>query len=155
MLKKFTTENELGQGWDKVPKNKTDVKIKMVELLIALRKENENGKFVLSQNRFLITLSSMWGAANPSATLHYNDRVRAFGIIMSIETNRSIFQRLAEGCTSRRDIDDPAYLLQQMFQAIAFQFNDERVRIKMSPDAYDIDGIGMIDPNDLSRIRIT
>ena len=46
---KKNTESNLGNGWNKVQRNKMDFKIRIVEFLLALRKEDEQGKFVLNQ----------------------------------------------------------------------------------------------------------
>ena len=154
-LKLFTEENTLKRGWAKVPKNKSDAKVKIVGVILALRKEDEEGNFVLEQTRILQMLSNMWGASKPVNTLHYNDRVRVYGIIMAIPANRHIYQRLAEGCTTRRHLDDPVFNLKQMFQNVALQFNDERLIVELPPDYYAMDDCSCIDANDINRIRIT
>ena len=76
-------------------------------------------------------------------------------MIMSIETNRHLFKRLAGGCLSRRHLDDPQYSLKQIFQTVAFLFNNEKLNIEIPNEAYDVDGIMNINANDLSRIKIT
>ena len=99
LLKIFQTENTLGRGWAKVPKNKSDAKLKIVGVILALRKENDDGCFSLDQTQILDILSNMWGSSKSVNSIHYNDRIRVYGIIMAIPANRHIYQRLAEGCT--------------------------------------------------------
>ena len=110
-VKRMSNEREMGRGWAKLPKNKTDTKLKIIERLLALRKRADNGEYILSQTKNLQVLSNQWGAGAPSTELHHNDRVRLFGILMTIPENREYFQRLAEGVTSRRHIDDPEFSL--------------------------------------------
>ena len=78
-----------------------------------------------------------------------------YGIIMAIPANRHIYQRLAEGCTTRRHLDDPVFNIKQMFQNICLQFNDERVNVELPSDYYAMEYLNEIDANDISRIRIT
>ena len=52
ILQKLYSENEMGRGWKKLPRNKTDIKIKIVQRLLAMRKlVDEN--FVLDQYKFI------------------------------------------------------------------------------------------------------
>ena len=60
-LKIFVNEYTCGRGWAKVPKNKTDAKVKIIDVLLAIRKEDEQGIFKLEHNRILSMLSYMWG----------------------------------------------------------------------------------------------
>ena len=144
----------MGRGWAKLPKNKTNVKVKIVERLLALRKTKDD-EYVLDQSRIIGILSNVWGSVRPAATIHHNDRVRVFGIVMTIEENRYMYQRLAEGCTTRQSIDDPNFSPKQIFQTIAFSYNNESVRISLPDDMEDVDGAEEMDANDISRINIT
>ena len=153
-LKVFGTESVLVRGWAKVPKNKSDAKVKIIGVILAFRKENTDGKFVLDQTRVLSMFSNMWGASLPVNILHFNNRTRLYGIIMSVPSNRHINQRLAEGVTSRRHIDNLTYSVRQMFQDLVLQFNDERVAVAMPPDFDDLADTEEINANDNSRIRI-
>ena len=45
--KVFATEHTLGRWWVKVPKNKSDAKMKIIGLLVAICKEENNGVFKL------------------------------------------------------------------------------------------------------------
>ena len=99
--------------------------------------------------------STMWGAARPINVLHHNDRVRVYGIVMSIHDNKQIFGRLANGPSGRHQIDDVSFHPKQIFQDIALSFNNELIVIQLPPDAYDLTSIEEIDPNNMCRIRIT
>ena len=95
----------MGRGWARVPKNKSDAKVKIIGVILAIRKESPDGKFVLDQSCVLGMFSNMWGASRPVNILHFNDRVHLYGILMSHPSNRHIYQRLAKGVTSRRHIE--------------------------------------------------
>ena len=97
----------------------------------------------------------MWGAARPVNIIHRNDLVRVFGILMTVPENRDIFGRLANGPSTRNEIDDVGYHPKQIYQNIALGFNNESIVITLPPDAFDLDAIEEIDPNDMGRIRIT
>ena len=147
-LKIFANEHTCGRGWAKVPKNKTDAKVKIIGVLLAIRKEDENGVFKLEQNRILSMLSNMWGRGKAVNQIHFNDRIRLYGLIMSVSANRHIYQRLAEGCTARRHVDDPVFNSKEMFQSLALMFNNERVMVTLPPDYYQLGDTRGIDPND-------
>ena len=155
-LKKFSTEKELGNGWNKVPVNMTNAKDKIIGLLLSLRRQENGGVYVLEQERIIGMLANIGGGDDSYDTaIDHNDRIRVFGVIMSIETNRHLFERLAGGCLSWRHLDDPQYSLKQIFQTVAFSFNNEKLHIEIPNEAYDVDGIMNINANDLSRIKIT
>ena len=82
----------MGRGWAKLPKNKTNIKVKIIKGLLALRKRADSGQYTLSQTKVLELLSSQRGAVSSSTELRYNDRVRIFGILMTIPENREYFQ---------------------------------------------------------------
>ena len=69
MSQKMLSEYQLGRDWTKLPKNKTDVKTKIVERLVALRKV-VNDEFVLDQNFILLMLHNVWGSINHSYVIH-------------------------------------------------------------------------------------
>ena len=154
-IKLFNKEQELGKGWSKVPKNKTDVKITIIKRIQGLRKEGDNGKYTLSQATFVGMMENVWGARSVDTTPHHNDRVRLFGMIMTLLQFREVYQKLAEGVTSRDGIDDPNLNNTQMFQNLAFSFGNEEVVITLPEEACDLDRIEEINPNDITRIRIT
>ena len=154
ILSNMKMENELGRGWSKVPKNRTDAKIKLVQVILRTRKLHNN-EYHLEQSKVLDMCSTMWGAARPVNILHHNDRVRVFGILMTIPENRDKFERLANGPKGRNQIDDIGYHPKQIFQDTALGFNNESIKIELPRDAYDLHNIEDIDPNDIGRIRIT
>ena len=47
LSKVFATEHTFSRGWVKVPLNKSDAKIKIIGLLVAICKEENNGVFKL------------------------------------------------------------------------------------------------------------
>ena len=87
-------------------------------------------------------------------TPHHNNRVRLFGIIMSLPEYREVYQKLAEGVTSRHALDSSELNNSQMFQNLAFAFNNKDVKVIIPDDAYDLENIEEIDSNDITRIRI-
>jgi len=58
LLKKMWYEKEMGRGWAKLPKNKTDIKVKIIKGLLALRKRTDSGQYTLSQTKILEMLSN-------------------------------------------------------------------------------------------------
>ena len=102
-----------------------------------------------------IILHNVWGSINPSDTIHHNDRLRTFGIVMSICDNRYMNQRLDENFSARHHVDDPSFPPQQIYQNIVFAFNNEKVTVNFPEDAYDVEGIDDLDCNIVSLMRIT
>ena len=85
------------RGWTNVPKNQTDVK-KIVERLLTMRKLSDSSKkYELDQNRILDMLSNVWGYPTQNKVVHFNDRLRLFGLIMTIPCNRLYYERLEGG----------------------------------------------------------
>ena len=154
ILHNMKIENDLGRGWSKVPKNKRDCKVKLVQVILCKRKLVES-KYHLDQSVVLDMCSTMWGASKPVSYIHHNDRVRIFGIVMTLPENREMFGRLANGPSTRNQIDDIAYHPKQIFQYFALAFNNESIIVELPSDAYDCKSIEKIDPNDITRIRIT
>ena len=115
LSKHFCEMQSLGKGWLKVPKNRTDVKTKIISRLLALRKQSANQKHALDQLHFLNTLEGMWGEGAESTAIHHNDRARIFGIAMSLQEHCLIFERLALGVTHRSDLDDVSMSMEQIF----------------------------------------
>ena len=54
----------------------------------------------------------------------------------------------------RYSIDDPALHSLEIFQNLAFAFNNEEVKVTLPEGAFDLPIIEEIDANDPSRIRI-
>ena len=99
-------------------------------------------------------LQNVWDETAVDITPHYNDRVRLFGITMSLPEYREVYQKLAEDVTSRHALDSFELNNSQMFQNLAFAFNNKDVKVTIPEDAYDLENIEEIDPNDITRIRI-
>ena len=155
LMKALYDQNKIGSGWDKLPKNRTNVKNKIFQRLLALRTCGFDGVYTLDQLSFLEMLGTFWGQGAVSNVINPNDRARLFGIIMTMEEHRTIFERLAVGVTSRSDIDDISMSLERMFQMVAIAFNNENVHLTIPEEGYDVPNIELIDLNDPTRIRIT
>ena len=154
LLKQMKSESDMGRGWNKIPKNATEAKVKLVQIILALRKEVD-GKYALEQRMVIQKCSTMWGAARPANVLHHNDRIRIFGIIMSLPEYREVFARLVNGPAARNEIDDVRFHPKQIYQDIALAFNNDNIVLTLPPNAFDLQCIDEINPNDMSRIRIT
>ena len=76
----------MGWGWKNLPRNKTDIKIKIVQRLLAMRKLVDE-RYMLDQNNFMEMIASTWGGNSPTLTVHHNDCVWFFGIVMIIDEN--------------------------------------------------------------------
>ena len=72
---------------------------------------------------------------------------------MTRPENRETYQRLAEGVTNRKHLDDPSLGLKQLFQNVALEFSNEEVMVELTEEAMYLSGIQDIDPNDRSRMR--
>ena len=68
-------------------KNKTDVKKKIIGRLLAMRKWGDDNEYHLEQSVLLNMLQNVWGRGADTAAIHRNDRVRVYGIVVSIEEN--------------------------------------------------------------------
>ena len=99
-------------------------------------------------------LNNQWGYSEDIITAEPNDKLRLFGIIMALDKNRHIFERLASGATRREYIDDPEYNPSMMFQDLCLDFNNELILVLLPSKAYDVMGIEEMDANDSSRIKI-
>lgn len=141
LINTLCSEKKLVKCWNSVPNNRTFIKLKIVHLLLRM-------------STFLVNLSSIWGTSKLSSIVHHNDCVHIFGIIMSISGNHRMFQRFAECCILRRNLEDPVYILQQIYQNISFQFNNNLIVLILPPDTYDVDRIVSIATNDPSHICI-
>ena len=153
----FAKEKELGRGWKKVPVNKTDGKNNIINTILAIRKIDSNGVYQLDQGVILGMLANQWGGENCGSdpAMHHNDRIRVYGLVMSLDIHRDIFQRLAKGVGNRTHLDDPAFSLPKIYQTIAFAFNNDKIVVNLPNEACDVGGIQNVDPNDMARIRIT
>ena len=70
-----------GNEWGNLPTNRTDVKLKIVQLVLKMRKLGESDIFNLDQGQFIAVLSNRWGATRPSTTdMITRGRIRRGGI---------------------------------------------------------------------------
>ena len=145
---------ELDEGWKKLPKNPTQIKDKIVSTIMALRSQRDDGSYNLCQKRFVNCLQNVWGASAVDLTPHPNDRIRLFGIIMTLPRMRAYFERLCDGITNREQLDSPALSIPQIFADICLAFNNDDIIIKLPDTANDLENIDLLDPNDESRISI-
>ena len=154
-LKSFKAQHLLGRGWNKIPKNATDGKMKIIQRLLQMRKYNDQTQlFELEQTVLLGQLQNVWGYAQPPTQLHHNDRIRLFGILMTLPHNLAMYTRLAEGINNRAVFDDPKMHPKQMFTKMAQDFNNDDLVITLPTNASDVEGYDTLDPNDHSRMRI-
>ena len=121
---------------------------------MVLRKLTGDGKHVLDQKHFIGQLENVWGASAINTAPRHNDCVCLFGIIMTIPVFREIHQKLAEGVKERYSIDDPALHFPEIFQNLAFGFNNEEIIVTPLEGTFDLPMIDEINANDLTRIRI-
>ena len=153
--KNFKKECELGRGWGKVPKNQTEMKTRVIERLLSMRKFVESKNvFELEQGEILTFLYNMWSQGAPSKVLHHNDRLRLFGILMSIPGNRAYFERLALGVPDKNVLDDDSFHPKNIFQKLTWDFCNESIQVDLPSNAVDVDGWEALNANDPTRIRI-
>ena len=140
-----------------MPVNKTDGKNKIINILLVLRKVDTNGAYFLEQGRVLSMLANVWGGENSvdDPAMYHNDRIQVYGLVISIDIHRGIFQRLAKGVGDRVHLDNPVFSLPQIYQTIAFVFNNNKMIVNLLNEACDVGGVENVDPNDKTRIRIT
>ena len=120
-----------------------------------MRKFSEQTKkYELDQNRLLDMLTNVWGQAQPKNVIHFNDRLRLFGILMSIPSNRPLFERLASGVADKNVLDDIGMQLKNIYQKLTFDFCNDSIKVQLPPNSIDVEGWEHLDPNDASRIRI-
>lgn len=50
-VKRMVIDKEMRRGWANLPKNKTNVKLKIIERLLALQKRTNNGDYTLEQKK--------------------------------------------------------------------------------------------------------
>ena len=124
-----------------------------MERLLALRQRGPDGKYVLEQSNMVSFLKQIWGKDSVSLTPHVNDCLRLFGIVMSLPDSRFDLQRLCDGVTGRYALDDPTLSLKQIFVEIALAFNNKEVEVVLPEEAYDLEYIHLLDPNDNERMK--
>ena len=73
--KAMTIEKSEGRGWSRVPKNNTDIKTRIIERLLMLRKMNSDHKYLLCQTNLIGVLETTWGIDYSAQTIEDNDNV--------------------------------------------------------------------------------
>lgn len=142
-------------NWCCVPKSITDVKMKIIELLLTMRKfDDDLNKYTLDQTGFINLLICQWGGKKSMAEVFDNDKSRVFGLIMSIERNKCILQQLSEGVKERAHIDSPQYALKVIFQKLALDFSNELLYVTLFAGTEDLDNYNSLDANDSTKMQI-
>ena len=144
-----------GRGWKRFPKNISDVKIKIIGILLSLRRLNSDNVFDLEQNVLLRMMDTQWGGDLSSDKTEDNDKLRVFGLLFH-EDNSDKLHRLSVGITSRNQLEDPELSLKGIFQLLALDFNNGGFYVSLPPKSLDLDedDLDELDPNDSARIRI-
>ena len=93
----MTSFKENATEWCRVPKNTTNVKNKIIEVILQLRKPNDDGKLAIDQHRFLHIVYQQWGGAKAQANMTDSDKLRVFALIMTLSENFYILRQLSEG----------------------------------------------------------
>ena len=86
--------------------------------------------------------------------MHHNERLRLFGVLMTLPHNLEIYKRLLEGNKNRAVFNDLQMALKSIFTKLANDFNNDDYVIALPSNAIDVKGLDNMDPNDHSRIRI-
>jgi len=153
-VKSMQHQKTQGHGWSKLPKNVSNVKLKILNIILSSREEINN-IYILSQHQVVDILNSVWGTGSASPGIHENDRNRVFGLIMSVEDKRPLYERLVEGVTDRSSgLHDPSSSIPSIFQKIAFDFNNEVIIVELPPNYEDVKRVDTLNPNDFGRINI-
>ena len=148
----YFKENAIGWNW--LPKNATDLKTKILELLQIFRKRTDGGSYELDQDMFLNLLFENWGGRQALAQIVDNDKLRVFGLLLTIDKNKYILERLLEGIKDRQQLDDLLYSINAMFQTLVLDYNNELIHVKLPPDAEGLNDYLALDANDSSRMKI-
>ena len=152
-VKRMKTMQSKKSGWIKLPVNLPNAKKKIVELILQMRVMSNN-EYHYDQARLINQLHGMWGNDNSSHCVHPNDRLRLFSLIMTLEENRPMFERLACGCTERYHLDDASLSLTSIFRKLSFQFSNEDIKVVLPENTVDVQGIENINANDSLRMKI-
>ena len=152
-IKNINCDKSDGSGWTRFPKNMSDTKIKLIQLLLEYRVKDNSNVFHLDQTSFIGTIETMWGCEIASGTIVDNDKIRLIGLLF-IDNNSDKLYRLAQGVNNRQDIDDPALSPRAIFELLSLDFNNNEIILELPDEVMDIDGCEGLDPNDISRIRI-
>ena len=152
-VKLMRTMQSNQSGWIKLPVNLPNAKKKIVEIILQMRVMSNN-EWHYDQIRLINQLHGMWGNDNSSHSVHHNDKLRLFGLIMTLEENRPMFERLACGCTERYHLDDASLSLASIIRKLSFQFGNEDIKVKLPENSDDVEGIENVDANDLLLMKM-
>ena len=72
----MTSFKESTTEWCRVPKNTTNVKSKIIEVILQLQTPNEDDKLVIDQDRFLHIVYQQWEGSKPQANMIDSDKLR-------------------------------------------------------------------------------
>ena len=142
------------KDWNRLPKNVTNLKTKILGMLLTFRKRMDNGRYKLDQEMFINLLFENWGGVHAVSQIVDNDKLRVFGLLLTKEKNKYILERLAEGIKNRNQLDDSMYSLKEMFQTLVLDYNNEEVVVDLPTDAEELDDYMSLDANDISRIKV-
>ena len=154
-LKNIKYEKLEGCGWNRLPVNPSDVKVKIIALLLSLRKMGDDGIYTLGQDMILSMISTQWGATISADKTEDNDKLRLFGLLF-LERNLDKLHRLSKGVTGRNQLEDPDLLLKGLFSLLAIDFNNDTTIVELPSKSSDLNEneLENLDPNEASRIRI-
>lgn len=127
----------MGHGWYKLPKNTSNCKQKLVAYILSLCTQSDD-KYYFSQRQLILMLKSNWGTDSGTKSIHDNDKIPLFGIILPTEHNRPSYQRLTEVVTIRSQLEDPSLSPTSIFTKLQLEFNSEDLVVKMLPEAVDV-----------------
>ena len=154
-LKSIISERNEDRGWARIPKNNTDAKLRIIELLLRMRKLGDDDSYFLDQTSLLSILETKWHLEQNSMHIESNDKLRLFGLLF-LEKNTAKLHRLAEGISTRQQLDNPAEGLNYIYQELALDFNNDGICIELPAKAMDLDNFerNELDANDPTRTRI-
>ena len=137
-FKSIISERNEDRGWARIPKNNTDAKLRIIELLLRMRKLGDDDSYFLDQTSVLSILETKWHLEQNSMHIESNDKLRLFGLLF-LEKNTAKLHRLAEGITTRQQLDNPAEGLNYIYQELALDFNNDDICIELPAKAMDLD----------------
>ena len=106
------------------------------------------------QLTFIYMHQSVWGSSCVDLTPCLNDRIRIFDIMMTTSPFKPRFQRLCDGVANRAQLDSTDLSINQIHADLALVFNNEDIVMNLPEDAYYLENINLLNPNDKSRISI-
>ena len=125
-IKSINIEKATGNSWSSLPKNFTDIKMRIINILLRLQRLDDNGVYELGQTKVLDVMDIMWGCKVASQSTENNDKVRVFGLLF-LECNMEQLLCLAMGVTKRGQLKDQTLTLRGIFELLAIQFNNEQI----------------------------